>query len=198
MARSTWVGLSVGLMVTCMAPNVAAEGQAVRMGIRLSNTAGVPQWTLAHARELVAGVYARAGVEVVWGGQTEAATPDVQLTVILTSKPPLTSTNNADVLAVAVAAHTGRGRLAYVVWPRVEAFADAKRVQAARVLGRVIAHELGHLLLGHNAHSDEGIMRAHWNKADFAGIDNQAVFSPEQSARIREHITSGSREALPN
>jgi hypothetical protein len=183
-------------MVTCIAPAVGAENQPVRLGIRLSNTAVVPQWTLAHARELVAGVYERAGVEVVWGGPTEAPPPDVQLTIILTRKLPVTSMENGDVLAVAIAPPGGRGRLAYVVWPRVEAFAHGKRVPVARVLGRVIAHELGHLLLGNNAHSDEGIMRAHWNRTDFAGIDNQAVFSPEQSARIREHITNASRVAL--
>ena len=187
--------MTIGIVMTGMVPGVAAEGQPVRMGIQLSNTAGAPQWILAFAQKLVAGVYERAGVEVVWEGGTEAAA-DVQLTIILTRRLPVTSIKNGDVLAIAIAPPGGRGRLAYVVWPRVEAFAHAKRVPVARVLGRVIAHELGHLLLGHNAHSEEGIMRAQWNSADFAGIDNQAVFSPEQSARIREHITSASPVAL--
>jgi hypothetical protein len=68
-------------------------------------------------------------------------------------------------------------------------------VEAAKVLGRVIAHEVGHLLLGHNAHSSEGIMRANWNKADFASINNQALFSPEQSERVRDEIMNVSRVA---
>jgi hypothetical protein len=188
--------MTVALVMIGMVPSVAAEHQPVRVGVQLSNAAGAPPWILAFAQELVAGVYERAGVEVVWEGQTEAAQADVQLTIILTRKLPVTSIKNGDVLAVAIAPPGGRGRLAYVVWPRVEAFAHAKRVPVARVLGRVIAHELGHLLLGHNAHSDEGIMRAQWNRADFAGIGNKAMFSPEQSARIREHITSASPVAL--
>ena len=32
------------------------------------------------------------------------------------------------------------------------------------ILGCVIAHEVGHLLLGSNSHADSGIMRGHWER----------------------------------
>ena len=37
---------------------------------------------------------------------------------------------------------------------------------AARVLGFAVAHEVGHLLLGTNAHADVGLMRAVWSRSD--------------------------------
>ncbi|MCP5117208.1 MAG: hypothetical protein GY953_40810, partial [bacterium] len=36
----------------------------------------------------------------------------------------------------------------------------------ALVLGTVLAHEMGHLLLGTNSHSDDGIMHPKWNRTD--------------------------------
>jgi DDE superfamily endonuclease len=37
---------------------------------------------------------------------------------------------------------------------------------AAAVLGHVLAHEIGHILLGHNGHADEGLMKATWSAAE--------------------------------
>ncbi len=55
------------------------------------------------------------------------------------------------------------------------------------MLGRVIAHEVGHLVLPENSHSATGIMSA--------GLDMQATaipaFTREQEAAIRQTVTSG-------
>ncbi len=45
---------------------------------------------------------------------------------------------------------------------RASQFADEGDVQVGVVVGAVIAHELGHLLLPVNAHTRDGIMRAAW------------------------------------
>jgi len=36
-------------------------------------------------------------------------------------------------------------------------------VDEATLLGRAVAHEIGHLLLGTSQHADAGLMRAHWS-----------------------------------
>jgi hypothetical protein len=41
---------------------------------------------------------------------------------------------------------------------------------SAAVLGHVLAHEIGHVLLGHNGHSNEGLMKANWSQAEFAAM----------------------------
>ena len=60
----------------------------------------------------------------------------------------------------------GAGVLATVYVDRVTLMADVAETDAASLLGRAIAHELGHLLLATNAHSASGLMRAQWTQAD--------------------------------
>ena len=56
----------------------------------------------------------------------------------------------------------------------------------ATIVGRVSAHEIGHLLLGTNAHAAHGLMRASWNlqRIDRGDWD----FSLEDAARIRDRL----------
>src|SRR5439155_10444253 len=52
-------------------------------------------------------------------------------------------------------------------WPRYWSIAlrswPTGRSRRRKLLGRVVAHEVGHLLLGTTAHSATGLMRARWN-----------------------------------
>jgi len=41
---------------------------------------------------------------------------------------------------------------------------DGIEFQAPTLLGNVIAHEIGHLLLGKNGHATTGIMRSKWQR----------------------------------
>jgi hypothetical protein len=74
----------------------------------------------------------------------------------------------------------------------------------ADILGSVIAHEMGHLLLGSNAHAISGIMRAQWGIDELLRIIMGAlVFLPEQSKRMRARILTSkallaSRERPPD
>jgi len=55
------------------------------------------------------------------------------------------------------------GALATVYVGRVTDLAAAARVDVPTLLGRAIAHEIGHLLLGTAAHAAVGVMRASWS-----------------------------------
>ena len=56
----------------------------------------------------------------------------------------------------------GAGVLATVYADRVVSLADRARGDPGRLLGRVIAHELGHLLLTGATHGSGGLMRPRW------------------------------------
>jgi hypothetical protein len=56
----------------------------------------------------------------------------------------------------------GTGVHATVYVDRVEAMAERAKSEMAPLLGRAIAHEVGHLLLRTNSHSASGLMRANW------------------------------------
>lgn len=58
-----------------------------------------------------------------------------------------------------------------------------------RVLGHVMAHEVGHLLLGSNSHSSVGIMSPKWHREELLRVGMGTLFfSPEQARTMRQNI----------
>ena len=64
---------------------------------------------------------------------------------------------HTDTFGVAEAFEGGIGSVSYVFYDRVEERAKSPDFQAV-LLGDLMAHELGHLLLGPHSHSPTGIM----------------------------------------
>jgi hypothetical protein len=64
----------------------------------------------------------------------------------------------------------------------------ARRAQYPRppLLGRAIAHEIGHLLLRSNAHTEAGLMREVWTAEQVVRNRREDwTFSPDQNGDIR-------------
>jgi len=81
------------------------------------------------------------------------------------------------------------GLLATIYVNRVERMAALAEADTASLLGRAIAHELGHLLLATNAHSSRGLMRAQWTQGELRR--NQIadwVLAREDAAAIRRRL----------
>ncbi len=87
--------------------------------------------------------------------------------------------------------------VANVYADRTRELADGREFEV--ILGRVIAHELGHLLLGKNAHSAAGIVHARWRAQDL-GLSRQAamLFLPGEAKRIcaQVRLRAGSAHEL--
>ena len=95
---------------------------------------------------------------------------------------------------------TGTGTLATVFVDRIEAMANQARAdpRADRwgMVGRVMAHEIGHLLLGSNAHSRTGLMREILTLAELTRNRAQDwMFSRAQRETLREARLPGRRLA---
>ena len=59
------------------------------------------------------------------------------------------------------------------------------------LLGCVIAHELGHLLLGKSSHSEEGLMRARWEARELReAAKGNLLFSKSETERMRVRYRS--------
>ena len=56
----------------------------------------------------------------------------------------------------------GEGILATVYIDQVNWLATSAKVERTLVLGRAVAHEIGHLMLGTNEHTSRGLMREIW------------------------------------
>jgi hypothetical protein len=64
--------------------------------------------------------------------------------------------------------------------------AAAAGIDAATLLGRAIAHELGHLLMATAAHGSHGLMRPIWSREDLRrGRGGDWMFTPQEIAAIR-------------
>jgi len=88
----------------------------------------------------------------------------------------------------------GRGTLATVFADRISRLADRGGIDTATLVGYAIAHEIGHLLLGTDAHAPRGLMRAGWT------LDEMTRHAPRDWRFSREdaaHLVNGSTRAAP-
>jgi len=90
------------------------------------------------------------------------------------------------------------GGLAYVSFDRVRRVADASARNAMDMMGLVMAHEIGHLLLPHGSHSYTGLMRANWDVKDLRLIERADLrFTSAQADLIREGLRRSPDNAAP-
>jgi hypothetical protein len=78
--------------------------------------------------------------------------------------------------------------LASVYYDRAGRFArsDDAEFEVPVILGCVIAHEVGHLLLGSNSHSGSGVMQRRWERKQIRqAMTGTLLFTPEQSKLIQ-------------
>jgi hypothetical protein len=71
----------------------------------------------------------------------------------------------------------------------------APELTLGQLLGRGIAHEIGHLLLGTNSHSPTGLMSAQWSEQELKlAAFLQFGFSKDQADRIRGDVRARMRQ----
>lgn len=89
------------------------------------------------------------------------------------------------------------GSLATVYVDRVEELAGVSRIDLPTLLGRAIAHEIGHLLLGTAAHARDGVMRAVWSPEALRHSTNgDWRFTPDDAEALREAARRRSAQPL--
>jgi len=88
------------------------------------------------------------------------------------------------------------GVLGTVFVDRVDALAATSGVDRVELLGRAVAHEIGHLLLGTVEHSPFGLMRATWTTAELRrSLPLDWVFSRKQGAEMRRRLSAPAEAA---
>jgi len=102
--------------------------------------------------------------------------------------------NMDHVFGVAPRTEDKPGRLVYIFYHRVKELVQKQWLveRTARLLGLAMAHEIGHLLLPFNAHTQTGIMRADWyypSERDFLlATQGKFGFTPKQGEFIRSEV----------
>ena len=180
-----------GVMAVLLGSGAAqAADPAPGVVVRVTDHAGLDAGDLARAQVEAERIFADSGVRLVWTSISEGreahACDGMNVSVALLSPfliRQLVGQGMGETVLGSASPSAGR---AFVYAERVYARAEGTRVDAGVLLGRVIAHEVGHLLLG-SRHSRFGLMTT--------GIDTdptglRALFSSQEARSMRRVLIS--------
>jgi len=177
---------------------IAHAAAALYVVVRLYDIQGVPPETVAAARATTAQILRHANVDLRWRGcPCEKPVGPVELMIRLAASTPESEPASLGFSYVDVQKQAGT--LATVFSDRVHLLAVAARVDEGALLGRAMAHEIGHLLLGTHDHAVRGLMRGKWTSIELQ--KNQAFdwqLSGDDGTSIRNALNRrirGVREA---
>ena len=175
---------------------VAAESP-VTLTVRLYNTSGVPADELAVARTTADSTLRDTGLDVTFracGSATDSCDRPLarsEVVVRVIDAPAFNATLDPEAYGLTyIVKSTNRGWLATVFADRIGSAATRVGLEPGVLLGRVMAHEIGHLLLGIDYHGSAGVMRADWPDG---GLNRDAAdwrFSMVEAERMRRVIGS--------
>jgi hypothetical protein len=210
MRHEVWVVVvgAVGLLAAGALPlhaavTVPAAGPEASIVVR-TYTPRDSARDIVTARRTAGDILERAGIRVRWieCGLPEGAAATVpgdceqplrrnELVVRIVPAGPVGGRPHVGSLGFAFVDGTDGGWLATVYADRVGTMARAAGVDPAGLLGRAIAHEIGHLLLGTNQHAPHGLMRASWSGADLRrNRGTQWLFGGKEGEVMRRGIAS--------
>jgi len=169
----------------------------VELTVRLYNLAEAPDDEVQRAAEAANAVFRRIGIGLVWL-RCEGPTPDkacdmvsgpavFNLRLMPAHMPPPEGLPK-NIFGFALMSTRGEFAVtANVYFERVARISDGRKYRRPVVLGAVMAHELGHLLLGINSHSKKGLMTLPWGpKVLLAANRGMLGFSKKEAGRILE------------
>ena len=132
--------------------------------VRIYDAVGVPSDVLERAHVTVDQTMKAVGIQPIWRacGAERCVDPPKRDEVIVRIVHA-TERSPRDLLGSSMVDLEGQaGTLATIYEDRVASLATEAHVDSGRLLGRAIAHEIGHLLLGTAGHAPAGLMRACW------------------------------------
>lgn len=169
--------------------SVASAQDSLQITVLVNDSAGVDSSVLRNAEREAGRMFDAAGIEIQWVNCAE--THECQR--ILGPKEfvlhivPAGNTRSDFVFGEAFLGEDGHGQYTDVFFDRLRQ--TQGEVDLALLLGAVSAHELGHLLLGSNAHSNIGIMEPKWGAEGLRRVGmGMLLFTREQARLMKARI----------
>lgn len=183
-------------------PSIAQKSQEAatsisEITISVHDYADVPPFRLAAAEASARRIFGLAGVKTEWlscspkleeSEPADCSTVDATHLVlkILSGKTTANVRYRDDVLGNVLLTDDAVSYFAYAFFDHIEML--EQRLNSP-VLGYVLAHEIGHLLLGSNTHSVSGIMSPHWNGPELLRIsEGNLFFLPNECQKLRKRL----------
>jgi hypothetical protein len=169
----------------------ASSAKSLPLPVTVFDYANVPAQWLSWAKESMSRIYEEIGVEIAWqDARSEARTGLIVL--ILPESRSIKESIPQSVMGYSSGTADERRRVAYVLYGRMDQFRleQVPAIQRANLLGHLMAHEVGHLLLPVQSHSPSGIMRARWSRADLElAQQGRLRFTADQAESIRSKVS---------
>ena len=133
--------------------------------VRLYNAYGVSAGELETARATGGSILGNAGIAVTWVAcPCDEQVGPAELIVRVTAAAATSERGSLGFSYVDVARRSGT--LATVFADRVRTRAGEAHLSSGELLGRAMAHEIGHLILGTTRHDSRGLMRGRWTVSE--------------------------------
>jgi hypothetical protein len=178
-----------GLFIVAMACGGAAgAGAAPQREVRdltvaVAHYAAVDPKTMKEAEGIASEVYRRAGIEIQWGEPSTHEDATKLYVNVLSQDMAEPFYVSDETVGFAIPG----SRAANVIYERIRRIARRRHVASGLLLGYVIAHELGHLLLPAHSHSSSGLMRPDLDME--LAATRKLRFTADQVALIQERLT---------
>ncbi len=199
MKRSLTNLFALTLTLSSFSPVAAQEPINDAITIRVFNFAGTPVEEMLRAQQEADAIFARSNVRLSWLDCTLDAERQP-------ADPTCNAVRGASVLNLRLAPERmapkqglpkgifgfsmmsttgGFSSTTNVYVDRVSEIADGRKYRQPVVLGAIIAHELGHLLLGIGGHSKAGLMSLPWGPKALTAADQGTLgFSKRETKQL--------------
>jgi hypothetical protein len=183
--------------------NRDAEASRATITLRVYDYAHVRPATLAAAEREASRILAKAGVTTQWQEcptshdakkdfpDCAATQPDDYVVSILPNSMADTLGKSGDIFGVA---DGGESHRAAIFYERISERAGGDTTAMDVLAGRVMAREIGSLLLGPNANSRTGIMKTRWTSDDLTVLaGSQMYFTAEEARQMDTRLVQEAR-----
>jgi len=207
--RLTRIAFFLTIMTSLTLPLAAKNKTALNpesplsISVRVYNYADVAGGILAKARSEAARVFQRSGIETQWvqcavpGRELETnpnckrrpGATDIQIRILPRKMAQKLMKHHREFGLAFTAPGSGFGSNASIFYHRVEELSERRHTSKPLLLGHLIVHELGHLLLGSKSHSRSGIMHVPWDRTQVERASlGTLLFTEKQAARMRAQV----------
>jgi hypothetical protein len=185
--------------------SVGPNETRLQITVRVYNYARLSPDTLKITEQDAEVIFKPAGIGMAWvdcplhleqqadfpACQAKYGPNDLLLSILPTAMEPHVRLTKEVFGFATSCAPEGSACLASVFSERARRWALETQTRFSYVLSRIIAHELGHLLLPGAPHSHYGLMRAIWGPEDLDAHDpHPLLFTPEEGRQIRARVAS--------
>ncbi len=175
---------------------LATAAAVLTITVRVYDLYGLPPDERAAALTVAAQTLASAGVDANWidCSRVDGVPPTPCLPALKPGEMVLRIQDRTErgrhILGTAIVQKGGPNVVASVYAESVSDRSIKSGVPNAILLGRVTAHEIGHLLIGANSHAPRGLMRASWDLK--FPHPSEWQFTREDAAKIRSRWLASS------